>query len=48
MVVRTGLNTAVGEMMQPIVHSQCLQGGKQMRTPMGFHREVNSQTTNTL
>ena len=38
MVVRTGLNTTVGDMMRPLLHSHWAR--KHLRSFMGFYRQV--------
>ena len=43
MVVRTGLNTTVGNMLRPLLHSHWAR--KHLRSFMGFYREVNHMST---
>ena len=43
MVVRTGLNTTVGNMLRPLLHSHWAR--KHLRSFMGFHREVDHLST---
>lgn len=40
MVVRTGLNTSVGKMLRPLVHNKWAQTQSELRTPLGFLRQV--------